>query len=337
MYSALDNELASYPLDVLSEAKRQAGLSDGDPQSLTTEEKQYIHLYAARLRQNPPNGGGAGPSGVNTHGQLSNWGPMAQPIQAQLSMPQREKRNSTSPGEQSHLRGPKPRQVPNRLSGPLVPIQSGKGMPVGGPMQPPGQPGMSRIKPGGKEPEGEGVLNAPLNPAASAPTFGPFHNSALPTNPQRPPSTTANAPMPTAAPPPPPPPGPGPMGDLSFDMSDMFGSNGGDFDFGPSSLDKMDLWFESTAVHDDSTPAPPPPPPPGMADLSFDTTDTFGSNGGDFDFGPNSLDNLDLWFESTPAVHDGSTPAPPPAPAPVPGRMGDPSSDMTDMFGRWRL
>jgi hypothetical protein len=37
-------------------------------------------------------------------------------------------------------------------------------------------------------------------------------------------------------------------------MTDMFGSNGGDFDFGPSSLDNMDLWFESTstAVHDSS-------------------------------------------------------------------------------------
>ena len=39
------------------------------------------------------------------------------------------------------------------------------------------------------------------------------------------------------------------MGDM-FDMTDMFGSNGGDFDFvGPNSLD-MDLWFDPTAVHD---------------------------------------------------------------------------------------
>jgi hypothetical protein len=150
---------------------------------------------------------------------------------------------------QSHLRGPGPGQVPNRLSGPLVPTQSGqppKG--IGGPMPPPGQPGMSGPpKPGGKE--GEGELNAPLN-SASAPTSGPLHNSAPPMNPQRPP--TSNAPMPTPAPPPPPAPGPGPMGDLSFDMADMFGSNGGDFDFGPSSLDNMDLWFESTTVHDSS-------------------------------------------------------------------------------------
>jgi hypothetical protein len=155
---------------------------------------------------------------------------------------------------QSHLRGPGPGQMQNRLSGPLVPTQSGqppKGI-GGGPMPPPGQPGQPGMsgppKPGGKE--GEGELNAPLNPAASAPTSGPLHNNAPPMNPQRPP--TANAPMPTPAPPPPPAPGPGPMGDLSFDMTDMFGSNGGDFDFGPSSLDNMDLWFESTAVNDSS-------------------------------------------------------------------------------------
>jgi hypothetical protein len=150
---------------------------------------------------------------------------------------------------QSHLRGHGPGQVPNRLPGTLVPSQTGQQPPkgIGGPMPPPGQPGMSGPpKPGGKE--GEGELNAPMNPAASAPTSGPHHNSAPPMNPQRPP--TSNAPMPTPAPPPPGP-GPGTMGDLSFDMTDMFGSNGGDFDFGPSSLDNMDLWFESTAVHDD--------------------------------------------------------------------------------------
>ena len=39
MDSALDNELASYPADVLGDAKRHAGLGDRDPQSLTTEEK----------------------------------------------------------------------------------------------------------------------------------------------------------------------------------------------------------------------------------------------------------------------------------------------------------
>jgi hypothetical protein len=37
--NALDNELASYPPDVIGDAKRHIGLSDRDPQSLTTEEK----------------------------------------------------------------------------------------------------------------------------------------------------------------------------------------------------------------------------------------------------------------------------------------------------------
>jgi hypothetical protein len=39
MDNALDNELASCPGDVLNEAKRQTGLSDRDPQSLTAEDK----------------------------------------------------------------------------------------------------------------------------------------------------------------------------------------------------------------------------------------------------------------------------------------------------------
>ena len=185
-------------------------------------------------------------------------------------------------------------------------------------------------------------------------------------NPQRPP--TANAPMP----------------DLSFDMTDIFGSNDGDFDFGPTSLEDIDLWFESIppeagtggvnhfqtypvgpqshsrgrgpdpvpnrlsgspmptqslAGHPPKGMSPMPPPdqrgppgPPGgkegegepnalldpaasaptsrpyhirappmnpgpMGDLSFDMTDMFGSNGGDFDFGPTSLDDMDLWFD----------------------------------------
>jgi hypothetical protein len=44
MDSAPDNEFASYPTDVISEAKRQAGLSDRDPQSLTNEEKVRLPL-----------------------------------------------------------------------------------------------------------------------------------------------------------------------------------------------------------------------------------------------------------------------------------------------------
>jgi hypothetical protein len=151
------------------------------------------------------------------------------------------------PQSQSHLRGP-----PNRLSGPLVPTQSGQPPKViGGSMPPPGQAGMNGPpKPGGKE--GEGEHNAPLNPAASAPTTGPLHNSAPPMNSQRPP--TASAPLPNIAPPPPAS-GPGSMGDLSFDMADVFGNTGGDFDFGPGSLTDMELWFDPTAVqavHDGS-------------------------------------------------------------------------------------
>ena len=142
------------------------------------------------------------------------------------------------PQSQAHLRGgPVPRGP-----GALVPTQSGqppKGM--GGSMPPPGQPGMS-----GPKKEGEGELNAPLNPAGSAPTTGPLHNSA-PMNSQRPP--TAPTPLPKPAPPPP---GPGSMGDLSFDMTDMFGNTGGDFDFGTGPLTDMELWFDPSAVHDGS-------------------------------------------------------------------------------------
>ena len=39
MDNALDNELASYPPELLGDAKRHAGLSDRDPQSLTTDDK----------------------------------------------------------------------------------------------------------------------------------------------------------------------------------------------------------------------------------------------------------------------------------------------------------
>ena len=147
------------------------------------------------------------------------------------------------PQSQAHLRGP-----PNRVPGPLVPTQSNQPPKViGGPMPPPGQPGMGGPpKPGGKD--GEGEHNAPLNPAASTPTSGPHHNSAPPMNSQRPP--TASAQLPTPAPPPSA--GPGPMGDLSFDMTDMFGSTAGDFDFGTGSLGDMELWFDPSAVHDAS-------------------------------------------------------------------------------------
>jgi hypothetical protein len=111
-------------------------------------------------------------------------------------------------------------------------------------MLPPGQQGMNGPpKPGGKE--GEGDLNTPLNPAGSASTPTPLLNTAQQMNPQRP--QTASAPMPTPAHPPP---TAGPMADLSFDMGDMFGNGGGDFDFGPDSLGDMHLWFDPTAVQD---------------------------------------------------------------------------------------
>ena len=252
---------------------------------------------------------------------------------------------------QPYLRGSGP---PNWLSGPFGPTLSGQ-------VSPPGQPGTSGPpRPGPSVKEGDD-LNTLLKLAASASTSGPHHSNSTPSmNPQRPP--TANAPMP----------------DLSFDMTDMFGSNDEDFDFGPTSFENIDLWFESIppeagpgGVNHFQTypvgsqshsrvrgpdpvpnrlsgslmptqslagqppkgmsPMPPldqrgPPRPPGgkegegghsapaptsgphhirappmnqgpMGDLSFDMTDMFGSNGGDFDFGPTSLDDMDLWFD----------------------------------------
>jgi hypothetical protein len=110
-------------------------------------------------------------------------------------------------------------------------------------MLPPGQQGMNGPpKPGGKE--GEGDHNTPHNQAGSASTPTPLLNTAPPMNPQRPP--TATAPLPTPAPQP----TTGPMADLSFDMGDMFGNGGGDFDFGPDSLSDMHLWFDPSAVQD---------------------------------------------------------------------------------------
>jgi hypothetical protein len=142
------------------------------------------------------------------------------------------------PQAQAHMRGGGP--VPNRLTSQLVqPGQPPK--PMGGSMLPPGQPGMNGPpKPGGKEGEGE------LNAAGSTPTPAPPHlNSGPPMNPSRPP--TASAPLPTPAPPPP----PGSMSDLPFDMADMFGNPGGDFDFGNDPLAEMNLWFDQqTTVHD---------------------------------------------------------------------------------------
>lgn len=50
MDSALDNELSSYPIDVINDAKRHAGLGDRDPQSLTTDEKvRRLPLNPSRI------------------------------------------------------------------------------------------------------------------------------------------------------------------------------------------------------------------------------------------------------------------------------------------------
>jgi len=152
------------------------------------------------------------------------------------------------PGDpQAHLRagaGP----IPNRLTGPLVPPQPGqppKAM-MSGPMLPPGQTGMNGPpKPAGKE--GEGELNNHPSGSASTPTS--LLNTTTPMNLQRPP---ASASLPTPAPPPPGP-GPGSMADLAFDMTDVFGNTGGDFDFGPDGLSTMELWFDPSAVHDGSS------------------------------------------------------------------------------------
>ena len=141
------------------------------------------------------------------------------------------------PQSQAHLRGPGP--LP-RGPGPLVPTQSQPPKVMGGPMPPPGQPGMS-----GPKKESEGDPNAPLNPTASTPTPGPLHNSGPPMNSQRPPTASAQLPTPAPAPPAS---GPGSMGDLAFDMTDMFGSTAGDFDFGAGPLGDMELWFDPSAV-----------------------------------------------------------------------------------------
>ena len=42
-----------------------------------------------------------------------------------------------------------------------------------------------------------------------------------------------------------------------------------------------------------------------MADLSFDMDDMFGNIDGDFDFGPDSLSDMHLWFDPV-AVEDSA-------------------------------
>jgi hypothetical protein len=208
-----------------------------------------------------------------------------------------------------------PGLVPNGLYGPLVPTQSG---------QPPSQLRMSGpSKLGGKE--GEGELNAPLNPAGSAPITGPLHNSAPPMNSQRQPTTP-----PTSAPAEPSP-GPGPMGDPSFDMTTCLAALP-DLDSGPSSSTLEELWYKSTVVYNGSSaPAPPVPGPGSMGDFSFDMTTCLEALP-DLDSGPSpsTLEELEeLWYKST-AVHK-SLPAPTPRPGPDP--MGDLFDNMFDNTG----
>ncbi|KAF8273141.1 hypothetical protein EI94DRAFT_54011 [Lactarius quietus] len=102
-HSSLDADLASFPPDIVGEAKLQAGFGDREAQSLNPEEKQSIIRQAMRLKQGgPPNNGVGAPPGANMHGPMQNRGPLAQPMQQQLSMQQQRgaKRNSTSPGEE---------------------------------------------------------------------------------------------------------------------------------------------------------------------------------------------------------------------------------------------
>jgi hypothetical protein len=117
-----------------------------------------------------------------------------------------------------------------------------RGVPMTGGLAPPSQaPSLS----GGSSTHQTSQLNTPLNQAGSASMPTPLLNSVPPMNPQPPPM--ASAPLPTPALPSP---TAVPMADLSFDMGDMFGNGGGDFDFGPDSLGDMHLWFDPTAVQD---------------------------------------------------------------------------------------
>ncbi|KAH9066844.1 hypothetical protein EDB87DRAFT_1588558 [Lactarius vividus] len=119
---SLDAELASYPPDLMGEAKLRAGLGEKEAQSLTMDEKQRI-IQHARLKQEGPLSNGAGPPpGANMHGSLQN---RAQPMQQQLSMQQQRgaKRNSTSPGEEHETlprndQSPPDRKRPRRTPNP---------------------------------------------------------------------------------------------------------------------------------------------------------------------------------------------------------------------------
>ena len=83
------------------------------------------------------------------------------------------------------------------------------------------------------------------------------------------------------------------MGDLSFDLTDVFGGD----DWLPSSGD-LDLSLVITTSTQSLTPAAPPlaPGPSSMGDLSFDMINMFGT-AEDLDFGTDLLGDLELWFD----------------------------------------
>ena len=243
-----------------------------------------------------------------------------------------------------------PGLVPNGLPGPLLPAESRQRI---------GQLGMSRPS----KSSGEGELDAPPNPAGSAPTTRPLHNSAPPKDSQLPPTAEPGPSAPAGAfdmttwlaalpdldsgpgslthkepwynpaavqAPPAPVPRPVSRGDLSFDMTTCLAALP-DLDSGPGSLTLKELWYNRTAVHEGwHTPPPPAPGPRSMGDLSFDMTDMFANTGGDSDFGTGPLTDMESWFDPVDVYDSLSVPAPP---APGPRSRRDLQSHMTAMVG----
>jgi hypothetical protein len=137
------------------------------------------------------------------------------------------------PQSSAYVRGPGPpgaNRPPGQL-GPPQQVQPSK--PMGPSMPPPGQPNMNG------PPKKEDELNPSLNPPPPAQMSASLLSGAPPMNPQRPP--TASAPAPPLAPPPPQSLG---LGDLHFDMTDMFSINAGDFNFDTSGINEMELYLE---------------------------------------------------------------------------------------------
>ena len=176
----------------------------------------------------------------------------------------------------------------------LVLTQSGQPPKViDGPMPPPGQPEMSGPSDSGGKVGLREKRNLAVTPnsIASASTTGPLHNGAPVMKRRRKAYTRLHtSARPLAQ-------GPKLMGDLSFDLTDVFGGD----DWLPSSGD-LDLSLVITTSTQSPMPAAPPlAPGPGlMGDLSFDMIDMFGT-AEDFDFG---TDVLELWFNPSDLLHD---------------------------------